>query len=649
MISAAGAHGGLTEAGPRHGGLPRDADELEAWLAEAHLPSLLAALAYRTGELGVLESRFGPRTGFKALRTEPPGGVDPEARADAIAAASDLIRRLPDLPEPADSDERLRAIMEFLTGPLEDDYLPLLRHELALPEDAGHPGWTLSELAPGREFTAVVIGAGMSGLAAAHRLRQAGVPVTVFERRPDLGGVWHDNDYPGARLDTSNFNYSYSFSQHGGWADQFSPRDAVLDYLQGLAQDFGLREVIRFGETVVEGRYEEESGLWSLIISDAETGTRRVVRTNVVISAVGQLNEPNIPEIPGLDSFSGPVWHTARWRHDVPLDGRRVGVIGTGASAFQVIPPLAKSVARLTVFQRTPAWVLPTPGYNQPLSPGFRRLLSTVPYYYRFYRFTQFWRNVEGLREFAIVDPDWEHPVSVSAANEAVRATLEESLRKAFADRPDLVEKLLPEYPPYAKRSVRDDGTWAEALQRDNVDVVTEPIERVAPDGIVVAGETIPLDAIVLGTGFRASDFLDSLSLTGLGGQTLAEYWDGNARAMYGSTVPGFPNLFCLYGPNTNVNTNGSVVLFVELALEYAMSCLGELLRRDAKAMVLREAAFEDFYRRLDLAAKGLAVGHSTVNSWYKNRFGRVSQNWPGSTMEFWRGTRGPGNDYDYL
>ncbi|GAA3739068.1 NAD(P)/FAD-dependent oxidoreductase [Leifsonia bigeumensis] len=622
---------------------------MEGWLAEAHLPSLLAALAYRTGELGVLEGRFGPKTGFKALRTEPPGGVDPEVRADAVAAASDLIRRLGELPEPVHSDERLRAIMEFLTGLLEADYLPLLKHELALPEDAGHPGWTLSELAPGRKFTAVVIGAGMSGLAAAHRLRQAGVPVTVFERRPDLGGVWHDNDYPGARLDTSNFNYSYSFSQHGEWEDQFSPRDAVLDYLRGLAEDFGLREAIRFDETVTEGRYDEKSGLWSLVVMNSATGARTVVDANVLISAVGQLNEPYYPEIPGLGSFSGPVWHTARWRHDVPIDGLRLGVIGTGASAFQVIPPLAKAAAHLSVFQRTPAWVLPTPGYNLPLDPGFRHLLSTTPYYYRFYRFTQFWRNVEGLREFAVVDPAWEHPVSVSEANEAVRAVLEESLRTAFADRPDLVEKLLPAYPPYAKRSVRDDGTWAEALQRDNVDVITDSIERVTPDGIVVAGETIALDAIVLGTGFRASEFLASLSLTGLDGQTLEEYWGGDARAKYGSTIPGFPNLFCLYGPNTNVNTNGSVVLFVELALEYAMSCVGELLRRDAKAMVLREEVFEEFYERLDEAAKGLAVGHSTVNSWYRNRFGRVSQNWPLSTMEFWRGTRGPGNDYDYL
>jgi 4-hydroxyacetophenone monooxygenase len=185
---------------------------------------------------------------------------------------------------------------------------------------------------------------------------------------------------------------------------------------------------------------------------------------------------------------------------------------------------------------------------------------------------------------------------------------------------------------------------------RKNVDVITDRIEKVVPEGIVLeGGRLVPLDAIVLGTGFRASDFLASLPLTGLEGKSLEEHWGGNARALYGSTIPGFPNLFCLYGPNTNVNTNGSVVLFVELALEYAMECIGELLRRDAKAMVLRPAVLEEHYERLDEAARGLAVGHSNVNSWYKNKFGRVSQNWPHSTMEFWHGTRGPGDDYDYV
>lgn len=640
------SRGDLAPAPPR----APEREEIERRLADAHLPSLIAALSYRMGDESLLEERFQPRRGTNIFAPEPPGGIEPEHRAEAIAAVADRLLTLDGAPEAPHSDERLRSILEFLAGPLEDDYLPLLKHELALPDDGGHPGWSLPEIAPDRRFSVVVVGAGMSGLAAAHRLRQAKVPVTVLERRPDLGGVWYDNGYPGARLDTSNFNYSYSFSQHGYWADQFSPRDAVLAYANGLADELGLREVIRFGQTVTAGRYDEAEGTWTLTVEDSRTGDSYSVTANAVISAVGQLNEPNLPDLPGIDDFRGPVWHTARWRHDLDLRGLRVGVIGTGASAFQVIPPLAREASRLSVFQRTPAWVLPTPGYNRPLPDGFRELLATVPHYYRFYRFTQFWRNVEGLRRFAVVDPEWRHPVSVSADNELVRSTLESSLREAFADRPDLFEKLLPTYPPYAKRSVRDDGTWADALKRDNVELITEPIERLSEEGVVLAGgETVPLDAIVLGTGFKASDFLASLPLTGQDGRTLAGHWDGDARALYGSTIPGFPNLFCLYGPNTNVNTNGSVVLFIELALEYAMACLGDLLRRNAKAMVLRQDALDAFSERLDRAARGLAVGHSDVNSWYKNRFGRVSQNWPHSTMEYWSGTRGPGDDYDYL
>lgn len=625
-------------------------DNIIECLSEAHLSSLLAALAYRTGDLSLLQSRFEPRRGTNIFRPEPPGGVEPEVRVDVISRIADILVDLDAIPEPPHSDERLRSILEFLTGPLESDYLPLLKHELALPEDGGKPSWTLGDVAPERDFSVVVVGAGMSGLAAAHRLQQAGVSVTVFERRADLGGVWYDNDYPGARLDTSNFNYSYSFSQHGRWDDQFSPRDAVLDYLRGLANEHGLRDVIKFQHTVTSGQFDETDNTWRLTVENSATGQTTTVQANAIISAVGQLNEPQYPEIEGLETFDGHMWHTARWRHDVDLGGKRVGVIGTGASAFQVIPPLAKIAGRLTVFQRTPAWVLPTPGYNQRLPKGFRQLLEIVPHYYRFYRFTQFWRNVEGLRRFAEVDPTWDHPVSVSQGNEMVRATLEASMRKTFSDRPDLIEKLLPTYPPYAKRSVRDDGTWANAMKQDNVDVVTDRIERIQPEGVVVdGGQLVELDALVLGTGFKASDFLASLPLTGQDGVTLEEHWGGNARALFGSTIPKFPNLFCLYGPNTNVNTNGSVVLFVELALEYAMECIGELLRRDAKAMVLRPEVLEEHYERLDEAARGLAVGHSTVNSWYKNRFGRVSQNWPHSTMEFWHGTRGPGDHYDYL
>lgn len=619
-------------------------------LADAHLTSMLAALAYRTGDLRLIDPRFQPRRGTNIFQPEPPGGVEPEFRDDAIALITEVLGRLETIPEPEHSDARLGAILEFLTGLTDEDYLPLLKHELALPDDSGRPNWTLTNVAPDREFRVIVIGAGPSGLAAAHRLRQAEVDVRVLERRGDLGGVWHDNDYPGARLDTSNFNYSFSFSQHGRWDDQFSPRDAVLKYLRTLADDLKLREVIEFNSIVETAIFDEASGMWDVTIRNSLTGETHVERANAIISAVGQLNEPQIPDFKGLDSFEGPMWHTAQWNHDVPLEGKRVGVVGTGASAFQVIPPLAEVASTLTIFQRTPAWVLPTPGYNQPLPDGFRRLLGTVPHYYRFYRFTQFWRNVEGLRRFAEVDPNWKHPVSISEENEIVRSTLEASLRRAFEDRPDLFEKLLPNYPPYAKRSVRDDGTWSSALKRQNVEVRTEGIERIVPDGIQLSGgTTIELDAIILGTGFRASDFLASFEIRGINGVSLQDYWGGDAKAYYGATIPHFPNLFCLYGPNTNVNTNGSVILFIELALEYAMECIGEMLRRGAKAMVLKPEVLERHYDRLDEAARKLAVGHATVNTWYKNRFGRVSQNWPHSTMEYWHGTRGPGDDYDYL
>lgn len=325
------------------------------------------------------------------------------------------------------------------------------------------------------------------------------------------------------------------------------------------------------------------------------------------------------------------------------LAGKRVAVIGTGASAFQAVSHIADEVEQLTVFQRTPPWVMPTPTYTRKLQPGLRWLFAAIPLYQSWYRFNQFWANVEGRRRYALVDPQWREPGSVSDANAQLRRALVASLEEAYGDRPDLLAKMTPDYPPYAKRMVRDDGAWAAALRKDHVEIVTEKITEIYPGGVrSVDGAEHEVDVIIYATGFTASDFLSTIEVRGRRGVTLREHWDGEATALAGATVPGFPNLFLLYGPNTNLVVNGSMVFFSESEVEYVLACLKYMFDNGHSAMEPTERALREYYARIDAVSSRMAYGQDGVNNWYKSASGRVTQNWPLSTMEFWAMTRAP-------
>ena len=322
----------------------------------------------------------------------------------------------------------------------------------------------------------------------------------------------------------------------------------------------------------------------------------------------------------------------------MPLKGLRVGVIGTGASAFQVIPRIADEVRSLTVFQRTPPWVIHTPAYTQALPAGLHWLLSSLPGYNAWYRFEQFWVAVEGRRRYSVVDPAWQQRGSVSALNQQLREMLEAELDQAYAGRPDLRRQMTPDYPPYSKRMLRDDGAWSQALQRSHVSVVSDPIARITERTVVCQdGSSHELDVIIYGTGFHASQFLNSLQVTGRGGTDLHAQWGGDAQAYQGVSVPHFPNLFMLYGPNTNLITNGSLVLFSEIEIEYILRCLASLGPQGARAMEASAAATHSYSERVDAQTRRMAYGLDGVSNWYKSASGRVTQNWPFSTVDFWR------------
>jgi 4-hydroxyacetophenone monooxygenase len=627
-------------------------DDLRCYLEQAAVPPLLPSLAYATGDLSLLRDDLRPDPLLTRL---PQGGLSPEQQAEARELAFEALVRFRDggcrlAPEP--SDEMLLQILEFTVGESKmAPYLPVLKEELAARgEDLRAPAWHIDDLAPGREVTVAVIGAGMSGILAAHRLNQAGLRFVVFEKNAEVGGTWCENSYPGCRVDNPSHNYSYAFAQRHDWPFHFSPQPVLLDYFRQCARSFGVHEHIRFHTEVLSATWSDDDLNWTLHVRGPDGDAH--IAFDAVISGVGQLNRPNYPAIEGRDDFAGPSFHSARWDHSVDLTGKRVAVIGTGASAMQFIPEIAPHVEQLLVFQRTPAWIGPTPDYHDPVEPELQWLYRHVPSYAEFNRFWMFWQTGDAGLEAARVDPSWSGgTATVSAANDFLREVLVGYIQSQFADRPDLLEHVVPGYPPGAKRMIRDNGVWARALSRDNVELVTTGIERITSTGIVTTdGRAHDVDVIVYGTGFQASKFLTPMQVRGRTGIDLHEKWAGDARAYLGVTVPGFPNLFCLYGPNTNIVVNGSIIYFSECGVRYILGCFEHLLRNDRSALDVRKDVHDEFNEQVDAANRAMAWGWSEVNSWYKNDFGRVTQNWPFSLLEYWQRTLRPDpDDYELL
>jgi 4-hydroxyacetophenone monooxygenase len=630
-------------------------EELRAALADAELPPLLPALAYATGDLSLLRDDLRPDPMLG--NAMPQGGLTDDQQAAIRELAFEVLRDLRDgrrqvAPPPPDED--VLRIMQHTVGSSVDmaPYLPLLAEELAFRgEDRRAPGWHVDEVAPGTRFEVVVVGAGMSGILAAHRLQQAGIPFVVVEKNADVGGTWLENTYPGCRVDNPNHNYSYAFAQRHDWPLHYSTQDVLLDYFRQCADAFGIRDRIRFRTEVVSATWSDDDHRWTVRVRDAE-GREDELVADAVISAVGQLNRPSYPDIEGMGSFEGPAFHSARWDHSVDLTGKRVAVIGTGASAVQFVPEVAEVAGEVVVFQRTPPWLVPTPDYHDEVAPGLRWLYTHVPSYSEWNRFWIFWRMGDGALEAVRVDEAWQgDPASVSGANDLLRMLLTGYLQLQLGDRPDLLEVAVPRYPAGAKRMLRDNGIWPQTLKRENVRLVTEKIREITPKGVVTAdGEEHQVDVIVYGTGFQASKFLTPMTVKGRGGVDLHEQWDGDARAYLGITVPGFPNLFCLYGPNTNIVINGSIVYFSECGVRYILGCIEHVLRNGARALDVRREVHDAFNEQVDAANRAMAWGASDVNSWYKNERGRVTQNWPFTLLEYWQRTLAPDPaDYELL
>ena len=450
-------------------------------------------------------------------------------------------------------------------------------------------------------------------------LKRAGyADVTVFERGERVGGVWHHNTYPGAACDIPSHLYEFSFAPNPRWSRRYAPQVEIQAYLEEIARRYGVADRIRTGTEVLSARWDEPRDTWVL---ETSAGTHHA---NVLLTACGQLSVPTVPPIPGLDSFAGPAFHTARWRHDVDLAGKRVAVVGTGCSAIQVVPAIQPIVESVDVYQRSPGWTFPKMDF--PYSDRSKRLFERFPILQRLDRAAIFY--FQELAAAGMTKHRWLLPI--------FRAISRRRINGAIAD-PELRRKVTPTDEIGCKRIMLTDE-WYPTLTKPNVGLVADRIAEVTPTGLrTQAGAERPADVIVLATGFATHGFVAPMEITGAGAQRLTEAWAEVPRAYLGLSVPGFPNMFLLYGPNTNGGT-GSVVSTIESSIAHVLAALRELDRRGASAIEVRREAADAFNASVREALAG-TVWHSGCTNWYVDAEGNDPSNWPWTWTEYRRRT----------
>lgn len=467
----------------------------------------------------------------------------------------------------------------------------------------------------------LVIGAGFGGLGAAYELTRDGLAdVTILEKADDVGGVWRENTYPGAACDVPSNLYSYSFHRKTDWGRRYAEQPDILDYIRRTADRFGLREIVRTGVEVTSAEFDDDTATWTVHTASGET-----FEADVLVPAVGQLSRPSLPSIPGLDTFAGPSFHSARWRHDVDLAGKRVAVLGTGASAIQFVPRIRQVAGHVTVFQRSAPWVVPK--LDRAYTDGHRTAFARVP------------GLVTAMRGVI-----WETTEAIGLALTSVRPLARvlaglatANLRLTVRD-PELRAALTPTEPIGCKRMLFS-NEWYPALAEPNVDVVTDAITEVVPEGVLTAdGRLHEADVIVYGTGFKATEFLAPITVRGRGGQDLHEQWREGARAYLGMAVPGFPTMFLVYGPNTNLGSS-SIILMMEQQARYIRQ-LVEVLARAGEPLALEVRREVDDAYDAEIVRRLADSVWSGCDSWYRVDSGRITTNWPGLVREYQRRTR---------
>jgi 4-hydroxyacetophenone monooxygenase len=546
-----------------------------------------------------------------------------------------------EIPPPPSREEASRLMDLYSDTPMRDDENMSFDYdegyeELAFEQYPRELGWTGGVPPPASElnnWNVIVIGAGICGIAAGQSLKKLGIPFEIIERQGAVGGTWMQNTYPHVRVDSPAFLFSYRFTKNYKWKQHFPAGADIRQYLEDVATDQGLMEHMRFNSEVVAAKWDEGASKWNYTIRHTD-GTEKEMTCNIIISASGLFSTPKLPDIKGIDSFKGPIFHTSRWDHDVDYKGKRVALIGTGSTGTQLAPALAETAAHLTVYQRTANWVIPFEFFRMPITDNIHWMCEHMPFYWNWYCFTSGFKtfNFFTLQSF---DKDWiAKGGAISERNDNVRKALTGFIRESLSGRPDLVAKMLPTHAPGVRRNVVDNGFY-QTVQRPNVSLITEGIDCITETGIRTrdGGETT-VDMIALGAGFQVSQYFWPVDYLGTEGMTLQKAWEKDgARSYLGMAMPNYPNLFTFYGPNHQPRA-GSLHSFAEKWARYTAASIVGMIERGKQSMEVKKEVYDEYNVRLDAATKK-HIWESEGSGYYVNKHGRQGVNMPWTNAEY--------------
>jgi 4-hydroxyacetophenone monooxygenase len=620
-----------------------DTERLHQAINAADLRVLLMSLFHQTGDQRWLEAPFLPARDVR-LVADAQAGLPPEVQAEIRAAACTVFAS-PESP-PAIIDPGNAVILQMMRSCLgenvSDEYALLMREELGFTSRDEGLQFDVDETTP----DVLIVGAGVSGIALGAQLTRFGIDYTIVEKNAEVGGTWWENRYPGCGVDTPNHAYSFSHGTRPRWTRYFSLRDEIQTYLENSATEFGVRERIRFETKVIEAKWSESTHRWTVRVTTPD-GPEEELSARILVTAVGVLNSPKLPPIEGIEDFKGELFHSARWPDDADLNGKRVAVIGTGASSMQLTPSIADEVGTLTVYQRSPQWARDIDGYRSDIGEESQWLFENVAFYLEWFRFTMWWRYGDGLLRHLRKDPDWPHPErAMNRVNDRHRQEMADFIARELDGRPDLVDKCMPTYPPYGKRILIDNG-WFATLRKPQVELVTDPIHTVTKTGVSTSdGTHRDADVIVFATGFQTTQLAAKLNITGRNGRVLADEWaNDNPQAYIGMTVPGFPNMFCMLGPNTALGHGGSTIFMSECQARYIVSSISHMHTNSVASMEVHADVHGEYNARIDAEHEQLIWTHPGMTNWYRNQHNRITALLPWRLVDYWAMTHDPNLD----
>ncbi|MDB4243501.1 NAD(P)/FAD-dependent oxidoreductase [Gammaproteobacteria bacterium] len=608
-------------------------------MESASFPVLAATLVHVVGDIKILDDLPKPRM---AMLGEIQGYFTEQEKQLIKSIALPLLEKyfldteLKDFYIP--SDDEMHKIMNYIVGAeVSEDYVPMMLDEINLRPSKSIKNTAAPNKRDIKDFSALIIGAGMSGILMGIKLAERGIPFKIYEKNKSVGGTWAENTYPGCRVDIPNHFYSYSFEENHQWSQYFSQQPELEQYFQACFDKYDLAGMTQFNTEVSAMTFDDSTNLWS--IQSIDNGSEQSEEFNLVISCVGQLNQPKIPKINGLESFEGNIFHSARWPQDDQITGKRVAVIGSGASAFQIVPSIADKCNELTVFQRSAPWMFPNPDYHRDVEDGKKWLLENLPGYSRWYRFLLFWPGSDQLLDSLFIDPEWQGgESSINETNDQMRQIFTDAMLGQLQDK-SLIPKVIPNYPPFGKRMLQDNGAWLQSLQKDNVRIFTNEIQELTPRGILSNNQLHEFDTIILATGFKAQEFFTPICINGGDGFFNDQYGD-SPKSYLGIAFDTLPNFFSTYGPGTNLAHAGSIIFNSECQVKYICSAIDYILENNIKHLKVKQDVVASYQEKLEARLNQMVWQHPNVSSWYQNSKGKVVTTSPWRLIEYWKWTK---------